>query len=103
MFPRLNTMGLELWFRSEWNNGMSVVLIEVDGLKPCPMKQLWPYCRWCRKFHLPYEGSASHRMSKQHQKFRRNYMLPALADPTGESLKQLRHDTMRWGASDMWL
>lgn len=101
MFPRLNAMGLELWFHSNWI-GMTVLIIEVDGLKKCPQNQLWPYCRWCRKFHLPYEGSFSHRASKQHQRFRKYYLSPALADPTGESLKKLRHECMTW-SSDTWM
>ena len=95
MFPRLSAMGLELWFRSIWY-GQDVVLMEVDGLVPCPAGQLWPFCRWCRKFHLPYDGSGSHRQSKQHTHFREYYLKPALKDPTGDSVKKLRESVIEW-------
>ena len=65
MFPRLEMLGLELCFYSEWNKGATVV-IEADILKPCPAKQIWIFCAWCQKFHLPYDGPGSHRQSKKH-------------------------------------
>ena len=85
MYPRLNAMGLELWFHSMWH-GQSV-----DGLGP------WPICRWCPKFHLPYDGPGSHRQSQQHTKFREYYMKPALNDPSGDSVKKLRETVIGWG------
>ena len=50
MFPRLTEMNLEFWFYSR-RMGQMTDLREVDGIKPCPAGQLWPYCQWCSKFH----------------------------------------------------
>ena len=69
MYPRLEQLGLEMWFRSNWY-GQSAEIIEFDVLKPCPAGQIWPFCSWCRKFHLPYDGSGSHRCSREHLKAR---------------------------------
>ena len=65
MFPRLEKLNLELCFYSEWYKEATVV-IETDILKPCPAKQIWIFCAWCQKFHLPYDGPGSHRQSKKH-------------------------------------
>ena len=70
MYPRLEQLGLEMWFRSDWY-GQSAEIIEFDVLKPCPAGQIWPYCSWCRKFHLPYDGPGSHRCSIAHARARR--------------------------------
>ena len=73
MFPRLEMLGLELCFYSQWYSQWykeSTVVMEVDILKPCPAGQIWIYCAWCRKFHLPYDGQGSHRQSKQHARAR---------------------------------
>ena len=85
MFPRLNLMCLELWFHSRWS-GESMQLIDADGLKPCPAQQIWPYCQWCCKFHLPFEGPGSHRCSQKHKQFCKNWM----SDTGIESLGRLR-------------
>ena len=69
MFPRLEMLGLELCFWSQWYRESTVVM-EVDILKPCPAGQIWIYCAWCQKFHLPYYGIGSHRQSKKHAKAR---------------------------------
>ena len=68
MFPRLEMLGLEMLFLSTWYDQQIMSIIEIDILKPCPQKQIWPYCAWCGKFHLPYEGYGSHRKSKKHEK-----------------------------------
>ena len=60
MFPRLDQLGLELWFRSRWC-GETFEVEDVDIILPCKQDQLWPYCAWCRKFHLPSGGDGSHR------------------------------------------
>ena len=69
MYPRLEQLGLEMWFRSDWY-GQSAEIIEFDVLKPCPAGQIWPFCSWCRKFHLPYDGPGSHRCSLAHLRAR---------------------------------
>ena len=47
------------------------LMMECDVLKPCPAKQVWPWCAWCRKFLLPV---MDHRNSKKHRSFRRQLM-----------------------------
>ena len=69
MYPRLEQLGLAMWFRSDWY-GQSAEIIEFDVLKPCPAGQIWPFCSWCRKFHLPYDGPGSHRCSIAHGRAR---------------------------------
>ena len=83
MFPRLNAMQLEFWFHSQWYQG-SIRLIQADGLKLCPQDQIWPYCSWCRRFHLPHEGPGSHRNGGLHASFE-------------EHLARYGHDAMRVG------
>ena len=103
MFPRINSMRLELWFHSRWL-GESVQLIEVDGLKPCPNNHMWPYCRWCRRFHLPYDGEYSHRCSLKHDKFRKLYMMHMEDSTDDDSISHLRDMCKkRSGNEDMWL
>ena len=68
MFPNLDKLGLEMLFMSAWYQEKSMVIIEIDILKPCPAGHIWPYCAWCGKFHLPFEGEGSHRWSKRHAK-----------------------------------
>ena len=65
MYPRLLQLGLELWFHSDWY-GENAQIQEIDILKPCPAKHIWPFCVWCGKFHLPYDGAGSHRQSTKH-------------------------------------
>ena len=72
-YPRFNKMNLQIWFHSEWfatiEKGMEPVqLIDADVLKRCPQGHLWPYCTWCHKFHLPFQGANSHRCSVEHKK-----------------------------------
>lgn len=98
MYPRINEMRLELWFHSHWL-GQSMQLQEVDGLKLCPQHHIWPYCQWCRKFHLPYDGQGSHRCSKDHGKFSKNYMHGISTDV---ELSCLRDECNKWSL-DMWL
>ena len=69
MYPRLEQLGLEMWFRSNWY-GQGAEIIEFDVLKPCPAGQIWPFCSWCCKFHLPYDGPGSHRCSRAHERAR---------------------------------
>ena len=69
MYPRLEALGLEIVFESRWYQGRTVV-IEIDILKPCPQRQIWVFCAWCGKFHLPFEGPNSHRCGNKHAKAR---------------------------------
>jgi hypothetical protein len=93
LFPRLNSMRLELWFYSTWYND-SIRLRQADGLKPCPQSQIWPYCSWCRKFHLPHEGTGSHRSSKKHLKFEEHLAC--------NDLHTMREELLLW-SRDMFL
>ena len=102
MFPRLSTMGLEVWFRSIWY-GHELLLMEADGLVPTVVGDFFPYCRWCRVFQSPHDGPGSHRQSKQHTEFREYYLKPAMKDYTGNSLNKLREDISRWSHDDMCL
>ena len=68
MFPRIDAAGLEIWFHSAWCGGM-MQLMEVDVLDLCPQRQIWPRCLWCGKFHLPMQGSGSHRSCNKHTQF----------------------------------
>lgn len=67
MFPNLDMLGLEMLFMSTWNYNQKMVIIEIDILKPCPAGHIWPYCAWCGKFHLPFDGKGSHRRSIKHE------------------------------------
>ena len=67
MFPELARLGLELWFDSQWVSEM-FQLQWADILKPCPAGQMWPFCIWCSKFHLPVSGAGSHCISQKHMK-----------------------------------
>ena len=78
-FPRLNELRLELHFHSKWYGHCSQVL-EADGFKKCPQDQVWLYCFWCRKFHLPFQGPGSHRESISHAKCR-YYLSSMMCEP----------------------
>ena len=69
MYPRLLLLGFELWFHFDWY-GENAQILEIDILKLCPAKHIWPFCVWCMKFHLPYDGAGSHRQSAKHGKAR---------------------------------
>ena len=58
------TDDLDIFFYSEWAHVM-IQLDVGDFLKPCPQKQVWPFCRLCRKFLFPV---MSHRPSCDHVK-----------------------------------
>jgi hypothetical protein len=62
LFPEVRENGLEMWFHSSWS-GEIILLVDLDLLKLCPMKQYWPYCSWCRKFLFPPDA---HRASHSH-------------------------------------
>ena len=94
LFPRLNDLGLELWFHSAWL-GDSVKIIEIDMFKLCPMKQIWPFCAWCGKFHLPTAGSNSHRESKDHAKMR-NWLRHVGSETIRSMMKDHWHVEGRW-------
>ena len=110
MFPRIEEWGYELWFHSVWYDGM-IMLTEVDAWEKCPMEQYWPKCMWCNRFHLPFEGSGSHRNSSQHRRFRANQIDPIVQDPDETSRRQraasLRATTQQWaeacGTDTQWL
>ena len=96
LFPRLNSLRLELWFYSTWYQGC-IRLIQADGFKPCPMQQIWPFCAWCRKFHLPHEGPGSHRNSKKHKNFE-SWLACGLCDaPT------MREQLVSWSRDMFWI
>ena len=100
MFPRIQIAGLELWFHSRWYNG-TMQLIEVDSWELCPQGQFWPKYAWCNKFHLPFDGSGSHRESRTHQRFRNNYMSGIVGNDIHPSQQQhaaakLRADMLAW-------
>ena len=62
MFPKLEQLGLEIMFHSNWSQE-HILLVEVDILKCCPQRQIWPYCAWCKRFLCPADG---HRNGKLH-------------------------------------
>ena len=64
MFPKLEGLGLELWFRS--GSGQCEIQIEFfDVIQLCSGEQLWPICAWCGKYLAPPED---HRRSTTHCK-----------------------------------
>ena len=69
MYPGLH--GLQVWFRSTWDNGKVMRLVECDILRVCPQCQVWPWCAWCKRFLLPVE---SHRSSRRHMSFRQRQL-----------------------------
>ena len=64
LYPKLCKLQLNMWHISSWGETTTKIVI-VDILKPCPKKQLWPFCSWCNKFLLP---ACDHRKSKKHLK-----------------------------------
>ena len=62
LYPKLCKLQLNMWHISSWGETRTKIVI-VDILKPCPMKQLWPFCSWCNKFLFP---ACDHRNSKKH-------------------------------------
>ena len=97
LFPRIDRLGLEVWFHSQWY-GRSTQLLEVDALDLCPQGQYWPKCMWCLKFHLPFD---THRSSRCHRRFHDNYIHPILREELGSARRQqlvedLRRSTEAW-------
>jgi len=97
LFPRIDRLGLEVWFHSRWY-GRSTQLIEVDALDLCPQGQYWPKCMWCGKFHLPFD---THRVSNCHRRFRLHRIEPILrAEPGSDRRQQLVDDLRR--STEAW-
>ena len=70
LYPKLCKLRLNMWHISGWGRTKTKIVI-VDILKPCPMKQVWPFCSWCRKFLCP---ECAHRNSKKHLKLVGDYL-----------------------------
>ena len=94
LFPRIDRLGLELWFHSRWY-GESMQMTEVDGLDLCPAGQFWPKCIWCNKFHLPFDGAGAHRASNSHTRFRSNYMDSIHREEPGSERRRQLLDEMK--------
>ena len=97
LFPRIDRLGLEVWFHSRWY-GKSTQLVEVDAIDLCPQGQYWPKCMWCGKFHLPFDA---HRASNYHERFRARYMDPILrVEPGSDRRRQLADELRR--STESW-
>ena len=95
LFPRINRFDLELWFHSRWN-GDVIQLLDADSLGKCPQKQLWPFCAWCQRFHLPHEGPGSHRQSIKHEKFKNQHLPFYGADRVRADIRNQMHMKRLW-------
>ena len=106
MYPILEQRGLELWFWSKWSGDVSEMVF-MDLLKPCPQDQMWPYCAFCGKFHMPsHGGPGSHRAGKEHNRaiwnhgvngeIYENYMIECVVHYATDVSRRSRQPGARW-------